>query len=57
MGSHGERHTEAVGFGGHLAAPTAKRRWSDEAKSRIVAETLVAGVTVNEVVHRQIKSG
>lgn len=40
---------EAVGFVELLAAPAAKRRWSDEAKGRIVAETLVPGVTVNEV--------
>ena len=43
---------EAVGFVELLAAPTAKRRWSDEAKGRIVAETLVAGVSVNEVARR-----
>lgn len=52
MGVHQERHMEAVGFVELLAAPTAKRRWSDEAKGRIVAETLVAGVSVNEVAHR-----
>ena len=40
---------EAVGFVELLAAPAAKRRWSDEAKGRMVAETLVSGVTVNEV--------
>ncbi len=40
---------EAVGFVELLAAPAAKRRWSDEAKGRMVAETLVPGVTVNEV--------
>lgn len=52
MGVHRESHMEAVGFVELLAAPSAKRRWSDEAKGRIVAETLVAGVTVNEVAHR-----
>ncbi|SIS91361.1 transposase [Phaeovulum vinaykumarii] len=43
---------EAVCFVELLAAPGAKRRWSDEAKGRIVAKTLVAGVTVNEVARR-----
>lgn len=43
---------EAVGFVELLAAPAAKRRWSDEAKGRMVAETLVPGVTVNEVARR-----
>jgi len=49
VGVHLERDMEAVGFVELLAAPSAKRRWSDEAKGRIVAETLVVGVTVNEV--------
>tara|TARA_R110002072_G_scaffold184932_1_gene341538 strand:+ start:445 stop:852 length:408 start_codon:yes stop_codon:yes gene_type:complete len=43
---------QAVGFVELLAAPAAKRRWSDEAKGRMAAETLVPGVTVNEVAHR-----
>ncbi|MTH79956.1 transposase [Paracoccus aestuariivivens] len=43
---------EAVGFVELLAAPAAKRYQSDEAKARIVAETLVAGVSVNEVPRR-----
>jgi transposase len=43
---------EAVGFVELLAAPAAKRRWSDEAKGRVVAETLVRGITVNEVARR-----
>ena len=43
---------EAVGFVELLTVPAAKRRWSDEAKGQIVAETLVAGVSVNEVARR-----
>lgn len=52
MGVHRERDVEAVGFVELLAAPAAKRRWSDEAKGRMVAETLVVGVTVSEVGRR-----
>jgi transposase len=52
LGGDRERHMEAVGFVELLAAPASKRRWSDEAKGRIVAETLVAGVSVNEVARR-----
>lgn len=52
MGVHRERSMEAIGFVELLAAPAAKRRWSDEAKGRMVAETLVPGVTVNEVARR-----
>ena len=52
MGVHRERSMEAVGFVELLAAPAAKRRWSDEAKGRMVAETLVPGVSVNEVARR-----
>ena len=46
------RPMEAVGFVELLAAPAVKRRWSDEAKGRMVAEALVRGVTVNEVARR-----
>lgn len=49
---HRERSMESVGFAELLSAPAAKRRWSDEAKGRMVAETLVPGVTVNEVARR-----
>jgi transposase len=52
LGVHRERSMEAVGFVELLAAPAAKRRWSDEAKGRVVAETLVPGITVNEVARR-----
>jgi len=43
---------EAVGFVELLAAPPAKRRWSDEAKGWMVAETLVSGITGNDVARR-----
>jgi transposase len=52
VGVYWERNMEAIGFVELLAAPSAKRRWSDEAKGQIVAETLVVGVTVNEVARR-----
>jgi len=52
VGVDRERSMEAVGFVELLAAPAAKRRWSDEAKGQMVAETLVPGVTVNEVARR-----
>lgn len=49
MGGYRERKMEAGGFVELLAAPAAKRRWSDDAKTRIVAETLAPEDTVNEV--------
>ena len=43
----------AVGFGALLAAPSGKWRWTDEAQGRMVAETLVMGIKVNEVARRR----
>jgi len=52
LGVHRERHSESVSRLEVLAGPSGKRHWSDALKGRIVAETLVPGVAVNEVARR-----
>lgn len=52
MGVHREFILESTGQVEVLAGPTGRRRWPDEVKGRIVAETLIPGVTVKEVARR-----
>ena len=52
MGVHREHHSESVSRMEVLAGPTGKRRWSDAMKGRIIAESLVPGVTVGSVAER-----
>lgn len=52
VGVHRESSMDAMRFVELLAAPTAKGRWSDKAKGRMVAKTLMQGVTVNKVARR-----
>ena len=52
MGVHREHHLESVGRMEVLAGPTGQRRWSDAMKGRIVAESLVIGVSVSSVAER-----
>ena len=49
---HIEHHMEDIGRLEVFVGPSGKRRWSNAYKGRVVAETLVAGVTVNEVAQR-----
>ena len=52
MGVHREHHLESVSRMEVLAGPRGKRRWSDAMKGRIIAESLVTGVTVSSVAER-----
>ena len=52
MVGHIEHHMEDIGPLEVMVGPSGKRRWSDSFKGRVVAETLVPGVTVNEVARR-----
>ena len=52
MGVHREHHLESVSRMEVLAGPTGKRRWSNAMKGRIIAESLVTGVSVSSVAER-----
>jgi len=52
LGGHIEHHMEELCRMEVLVGPSGKRRWSDAYKGQVVAETLVPGVTVNEVARR-----
>lgn len=52
LGGHIEHHMEEFCRMEVMVGPSGKRRWSDEFKGRVVAETLVPGVMVNEVAQR-----
>ena len=52
MGVQRDVHFEYVDRMEVLAGPTGRRRWPDEVKGQLVAETFVPGVTVREVADR-----
>ena len=52
MGVHREHHLESVSRMEVLAGPTGKRRWSNAMKGRLIAESLVTGVSVSSVAER-----
>ncbi|WP_245875847.1 IS66-like element accessory protein TnpA [Puniceibacterium antarcticum] len=52
MVGHIEHYMENIGRMEVMVGPSGKRTWSDAFKGRVVAETLVRGVTVNEVARR-----
>ena len=45
MAVHREHHLESVRWLEFLAGPTGKRRWPEALKGRIIAESLVSGVS------------
>ena len=49
LGVHRELHMESVCGYEILPRDTGMRRWPNEVKGQLVAETYVPGVTVNEV--------
>jgi len=52
VGVHRELRMESVAGHEILVGADGKRRWPDVVKGQLVAETLVPGVTVNEVARR-----
>ena len=52
LGVHRALHMESICGYEILVGPAGKRHWPDEVKGRLVAETYVPGVTVNEVARR-----
>lgn len=52
LGVHRALHMESICGYEILAGPAGKRRWPDEVKGQLVAETYVPGVSVNEVARR-----
>jgi len=52
LGGDIEQHMEELCRMEVMVGPSGKRRWSDAYKGQVFAETLVPGVTVNEVARR-----